>query len=416
MPKRIVCSEHETILVGEVPEATLTEHEVAQLLRAQGTAQALGWIDRVRVRTAEQVGVIAARGIRMEILPKVESFACKAAREILVRMLASAWDVTIHDGEFAQMASQEWDLLETVIHLFALRLNAQVRKGLGRSYQQHRDDLPRLRGKLDSIRQYSRNAAYPQRIACVFDQLTANTPVNRLLLCAVETLRRRTQVIATGHLLRQISIHFEDVELLPSEVVLREQIFLGPSERRWRPVMSLARLLLQGTYQSTHLGVQDGIALLFDMNQLFEAHVANLIRKIAHRLGYVMTEQGPSGRLVADSERNVFVLTRPDIHLDLEGRVLILDTKWKRLEAKPGLGISAADVYQMHAYQHVYGASETVLIFPKDGWLPAEASHVQWTFVESSKSLKIFGIDLADTSNFTEAISALLETLASCPV
>jgi 5-methylcytosine-specific restriction enzyme subunit McrC len=409
MPKRIECSEHHTILVGEAPGAPITEGDVAQLLRAQGAATALGWIDRNRVRTSEQVGVIAAPSVRLEILPKIDSFGSGAARKVLVRMLASAWDITIHDGELAQMASQDRDLLEIFIHLFALRLNTEVRKGLGRTYEQHLDDLPRLRGKLDALRQYSLNAAYPQRLACVFDELTANTSLNRLLLCTVHTLRRRTNVSATEQLLRETAFHFEDVELLHAEVVLRERLFLGPTERRWRPVVNLARPLLEGSYQATHLGIRDGIALLFDMNRLFESYVANLVRKVAHRLGCVITEQGPHRGFIADSTGQVLMSTRPDIHVELNGRTIVLDTKWKQLDPKPALGITAADLYQMHAYQHVYSTCETVLIFPKARVLGPEGSQV-WTFVESLKSLKVIGIDLEDPSNFTEAISTLFGT------
>jgi len=408
MPKHIECSEHETLVVGDSPGAPITESDVAQLLRAQGAARALDWIDRNKVRTSEQVGVIAAPSIRLEILPKVDGFERSAARKILVRMLASAWDITIHDGELAQMASQNRDLLEIFIHLFALRLNSEVRKGLRRTYQQHRGDLSRLRGKLDAVRQYSLNAAYPQRLACVFDELTADTPLNRLLLCTVQTLRRRTTISSTERLLTETAFHFEDVELLPAELVLRERIFLGPTDRRWQPVLGLARLLLEGSYQATHLGVRDGIALLFDMNRLFETYVAIMIRKIAYSLGYVVTEQGPNRGLVADSDGHELMSTRPDIHVDLHGRTIIFDTKWKQLVLGPAFGITAADLYQMHAYQHVYGASDTVLIFPKAHVLGGADSQVQWTFIESSKSLKVMWIDLEDASAFKDAVSAIL--------
>jgi 5-methylcytosine-specific restriction enzyme subunit McrC len=188
-------------------------------------------------------------------------------------------------------------------------------------------------------------------------------------------------VSATEQLLRETAFHFEDVELLPTEVVLREQSFLGPTDRRWRPVVSLARLLLEGSYQATHLGVRDGIALLFDMNRPFESYGANLIRKVAHRPGYVVTEQGPHRGLVADSEGQILMSMRPDIYLDLDGRILVLDTKWKQLDAKPALGMTAANLYQMHAYQHVYGTCETVLIFPNARALGTEGSYVQWIFL-----------------------------------
>ena len=154
--------------------------------------------------------------------------------------------------------------------------------------------------------------------------------------------------------------------------------------------------------------MRDGIALLFDMNRLFETYVAIMIRKIAYSLGYVVTEQGPNRGLVADSDGHELMSTRPDIHVDLHGRTIIFDTKWKQLVLGPAFGITAADLYQMHAYQHVYGASDTVLIFPKAHVLGGADSQVQWTFIESSKSLKVMWIDLEDASAFKDAVSAIL--------
>ena len=43
----------------------------------------------------------------------------------------------------------------------------------------------------------------------------------------------------------------------------------------------------------------------------------------------------------------------------------MLDTKWKRLDpADKTLSIDSADIYQMQAYGHAYGAARLVLVYP----------------------------------------------------
>ena len=404
VPKLLTCEEHQRLSVGAGPDARLTLPEAMQLLCVQGGTKALSWADRDTLRTCEQVGVVSGAEVRLEILPKISGVV--ETRNVLVRMLATAWRLRIEDGELAQMEAQKFDILEIVVRLFAKLLLEEVRRGLSRHYVQHREDLSRVRGRLDAGRQYTHNLAYPHRLACVFDELTANTKVNRLLLCAADSLARWTRVPETKRLLGECAGHFNEVDLVTARVALRERA--AAVERRWQPVVKLARLLLEGSYQATQLGVQDGVALLFDMNRLFEEYVARLVGRAAHSSGYDVTMQGPSGSLVADEHGKSMRRTRPDIHVCRGGRVLVLDTKWKELQAGDDLGVSSEDLYQMHAYQHVYGCSETVLIYPSGAWLPANAAHISWQFA-GGKPVRMMGINLSKPEGFIVALEAMLQ-------
>ena len=76
-----------------------------------------------------------------------------------------------------------------LIRLFADRLLTAVRRGLPHRYRTMQDNLRVLRGKLDVRRQITRGAARADRLACHFDELSADTPLNRVLKA---TARRPT--------------------------------------------------------------------------------------------------------------------------------------------------------------------------------------------------------------------------------
>jgi 5-methylcytosine-specific restriction enzyme subunit McrC len=118
------------------------------------------------------------------------------------------------------------------------------------------------------MRQFTSLAASPQKLACRYDELTADTDLNRLLLCALMFLRRRSLRFDTQRLLTELATHFEDVCRMSPQEALNERFVLTRAEQRWSMLETLARLLLSTNYQTTHAGDRAGIALLFDMNLL----------------------------------------------------------------------------------------------------------------------------------------------------
>lgn len=126
---------------------------------------------RKALRARGVVGVIAAPGCQLEILPKIEGLGeheatDDALRRRLIHMLAVVHDLRIDTGAMTQLGWQKDTVLELLIRLFCTRLLEAVRMGLPRRYLEHADDLTALRGRLDITRQFSRHAVLPQRLAC----------------------------------------------------------------------------------------------------------------------------------------------------------------------------------------------------------------------------------------------------------
>lgn len=406
--------EHETASVGASPnEKRLTVDEVESLDRAQRAVgvEVFRWTSRSQIKAAQHVGMVATDNVRFEVLPKIEGLGLGATRRALIRMIAVAWDVPVRDGDVTGHDYQDRDLLELLIGLFARRLQGQMRAGLSRAYCRREDDLGRLRGKLDVTRQFTRLAASPQKLACRYDEFTADTSLNRLLLCAVTFLRRRSVRADTQRHLNEIAAHFEDVQPVSASEVLAKNIELDRATRRWKIPATLARLLLSSIYQTAHGGSRDGVALLFDMGLLFEAYVASLARKVCVPLGYKVLAQGPQRCLARDKAARSAFHTRPDLHLERDGDVVVLDTKWKRIDpSRPNFDVAQADAYQMHGYAHLYATRATILLYPHHrGIAGRPGSQMLWRFEAGGAALRLATIDVAQPSDFPATLRSILD-------
>lgn len=326
------------------------------------------------LRAQGHVGVIAAEGCALEILPKIDGLEGEGAvRRRLVHMLAVALDMDLDIGRVTDLGWQRDTLLEILIGLFARKLADAVRRGLPRRYVGQEDDLPALRGRLDATRQFTTLVASPQRLACRFDDLSSDIALNRIMKAVVAKLSRLSRTAENQRLLRELAFAYADVSSLPPSALRFDDVVLDRTNARWRDLVELARLLLGNRFQTTSGGAASGHALLFEMNLLFEEYVARSLARMLVPAGLRVKRQG--GRrfclteIVEEGEGKGRFQTIPDILVQsLDGRTrLVIDTKWKRLGKRvddPKQGVAQADVYQMIAYGRLYECDTLMLLYP----------------------------------------------------
>ena len=342
---------------------------------------------RPGLRAGQVVGVITVPGASIEILPKVGGEQHGAGRQALTRMLAVGLDLPIVDSSPALMATKSGDLLEVLVRVFADSLLAAARRGLPQRYRQLEDDLPLLRGKLDVRRQITRNVLRTDRLACTFDELSVDTPLNRVLRSAVRRLVPVTRTAANRRRLQELAARFEPVG--DSTDPLREPVRLDRTNTAFHRLHAMARLFLAADWQSTSAGRAEGFGLLFPMNELFEAFVGRSMQlglapravRLQRRDRYAL-ERGGAG---------LFAL-RPDIVVDDD---IVIDTKWKRLDAsQTTLGVSESDVYQMLAYSRAYRARRLVLLYPWHEDLQRARICRSWHVYGTSTTFDVATVDI----------------------
>jgi 5-methylcytosine-specific restriction enzyme subunit McrC len=323
-----------------------------------------------RLRAQQVVGVLVAKGVTLEILPKIDGAnEDQAIRRSLIHMLAVVLDLDISAGSATNLGWQKENLLEILIRLFCDKLFVALRRGIPRRYVGHEDDLSALRGRLDVERQFTVLAASPQILACRFDELSRDIALNRIIKAAVARLMAISKNLENQRKLKELAFAYEDVATVPVRSLRWDQVLIDRTNVGWSELFRFARLLLEDRFQSTTTGAVEGFSLLFEMNKLFEEFIGRTIRRALSRTNLRVDLQGPQGYALIDQKSGARrFATRPDIVISRNGQPsLVIDTKWKRLKGAiddPKRGVGQADVYQMMAYAHVYDCKRLILLYP----------------------------------------------------
>lgn len=392
-------------------ENPIGKNRVNQLL-------ALAAHHRQRLRVSEQVltetvtpglkagpvvGVLSVPGVSIEILPKING-AMNDVRQALLRMIATAFQLPLSTSDQASMSVQHRDLLEILINLFTDRLREASRRGLPHRYRLREENLPFLKGKLNANRQLLLHFSRADLLACQFDELSEDTPLNRVLKATIGLLHNLVRRSSTKRLLNELRARFEAVS--DSAFPLQEPVRLDRTNTLFHEIYQLARLFLSGNWQNTLVGDHKGVALLFQMNILFELFISQCIRR---SLGAgSVSIQSRSQFALEDGSKGIFNL-RPDIIVN--GHVVI-DTKWKVLKEmdERRLGVSQADVYQMLAYSQAYDASKLVLLYPWHESLGEPGIHRRWKVAGTDIPFEIASVDLRSCADVPDALGEILSS------
>jgi len=397
---------------GQVPPGQFSRRQANALLAAarahplsgnEGTAILS---DHHRHLTArQQVGVIAAPGCSLEILPKIDPDDAQddaGIRRRLVRMLDVALRLNIGDGQAAAMAKQDHTLLEILIRLFADRLFAEAKRGLPRAYMAQQEDLPCLRGRLNVTRQFTDNAVRPDRLACKFDNLIADTPLLQIMKSCVLFLRRHAVAFETVRRLDELRFLLADVSDLSPNALPWKQVKIDRTNRRWETLYGLARLFLKREWQSTHADptARHAITLLFPMNKLFEAYITALMKRALAGTNLTVHAQGGFLNCLIEEGENgeESFQTRPDIRIkDGQSTIMVIDTKWKIISSNINdrkRGVIQSDVYQMMAYARLYRPNEVMLLYPHHASLGPTPLDIGYGMLGGGERLRIASVDL----------------------
>lgn len=351
-----------------------------QCLRApdSGDAQWLRFArrgTRRAIQVTSFVGVIRApNGYQIEVLPKVGKAiggGAVEARQLLIEMLCCLNGFRHVQTDIAKLLAARMPLLEVFIAEFLRGVEKIVKRGLRCDYQSRQGNVFALRGKLMVAQNLRHNVIRADRFFTEHDEFSTNRPENRLLHAALCQALLLSASQPNQQLARELRFVFADVPVSEQVRSDFQRVRLDRGMGYYADALAWARLILEQETPLTGAGGHAAPSLMFPMEAVFEAFVArNLARQVARPL--LLKTQPSSHHLVRHREQSWFRL-KPDLLVrDADCDVLVLDTKWKLLDALKAngsekCGLSQADFYQLQAYGHSYldGKGDVVLIYPK---------------------------------------------------
>lgn len=320
------------------------------------------------------VGIIELpSGYQIEVLPKVSLAAedpdNSLTKRIFLDMLCCLQDFEGKSFGDAALNADRMNLYEIFINMYLQEALGLVKRGIKSSYISQEDNLRYYKGKLLVSDHIKLNAAHKERFFMQYDEYLVNRPENRLVKATLCKLQKISGNYENVKLARQLLSAFEMVEEAVNYEADFAKITLGRDTKEYSLLLQWAKIFLFEKSFTTFSGENAGKALLFPMEEVFEAFVAQHVKSVfeAESHGDLAVTGQDHGHYLFDEPRRFQLI--PDIvvrgAVNGDKRTIILDTKWKRL--KPNVtnyGISRDDMYQMYAYAKKYGTSEIWLLYP----------------------------------------------------
>ena len=340
----LTVAEHEsvTVTMSAACARALSSHPLAGLTVTPG-----GHDGDWNVRASSRVGVVTAGDVTLAIRPKIP---IESALALMVDTPASEQWLD-DDSDLAPST----DLLRLVVHAFARELDRAIARGVCRDYVEERDELVGVRGRID-IGQLARRPRAAVALPCVFDEFTADTGLNRLLLAAV--LRSAQVPLSAGFdrtLLRRCEAALDGVGRATDPLAWYDAWVPTRRDVHFVRAARLAALILRHLTISDLAGGVPTQAFVVDMNALVESFIEVRLRAA---LDGVLQVRGQAGTYL-DEERTVPMI--PDLRLQKHGRdLLVADVKYKVVGSLEQA--ANTDIYQAAAYASSMGLSDAVLI------------------------------------------------------
>jgi len=354
------------------------------------------------IQARNYVGVLQTKsGLTIEILPKIaDKNDAKKSKNVFIKMLRTLRNFPFKSSNLASLKTQNLPILEIFILMFLCELEALVKNGIKSDYVTLEENLNFLKGKLNINEQIKQNSVHKERFYVEYNEFLSDIKINRIIKTTLKFLYKKSNYSKNQQKIREFLFIFDEVSECEDYKNFFKNYSINRQVKYYEQTLLWCKIFLLGDTFTPHKGDDLALALLFDMNKLFESYVGNFIKK--KHVGTIL--QHSEKHLIEDPKG--FKL-RPDIFLEGE---FIADTKWKIIrqdmnESEKKYKISQADLYQLYAYGKKYECGKLYLIYPKIEGAWQETMKFRY---EDEMWLEILYFDLEKDTKNDEILENLL--------
>ncbi len=321
------------------------------------------------VKFGSHVGVIQVGRQCIEILPKVDrtapSNSKERARDILIEMLRASGLIRTHQTSVASLSLKQNFILEAYIDMFLSETEYLFHRGLIKTYRVTEGNRNALKGRLDFNKNLRHNLVHAERFYVHHTVYDRSHVLNRLLLKTLLLIPKLSSERESVSRVSRLLLDFPELQDVHVNESFFERIVYNRKTEPYRKAVEIAKLLLLNYHPDVKGGSDNVLALMFDMNVLWEKYVFVMLRKAAAKQGGVSVIPQKKRVFWHLDSGNGKKRLKPDILIKLpDESVFILDTKWKNSD---GVNASEEDLRQMMAYNIFFGKEghrQSLLVYP----------------------------------------------------
>ncbi|WP_417558595.1 McrC family protein, partial [Mesoflavibacter zeaxanthinifaciens] len=326
------------------------------------------------LKFSHYVGVVQIDDLTIEILPKADYSMTSVGKEgiwrdVLIDMLRITRKLKVNQVGQANVNKQNIHLLDIYFEWFLREVELLQRQGLVKKYYKETKNVSALKGKLEFAGHISKNLIHKERFYTthqIYDKDHQLHQILNLALCIIEQVSKGSYLYPKC---KSVQLDFPEVSSINCNASTFEKIKLNRKTRPYETAIEIARLIILNYAPNISSGSERMLALLFDMNSLWEEYILVQLKKACiHKPYEILGQQSKSfwGGMTI----------RPDILIKQgDTTKIVIDTKWKRMDGnKP----STNDLRQMYVYNDHWASNCSILLYP--GVKQEKIYHKQFSF------------------------------------
>ncbi len=309
------------------------------------------------------VGVIQVDDLTIEILPKIDRYEPEENktkwRDVLLEMLKVTKKLKIKQVGQANVSRQSIHLLDIYFEWFLNEVQLLIHQGLIKQYYKETGNVKALKGKLEFAGHINKNLVHKERFYTTHQVYDKDHLIHQILGQALEIVASLSKGNYLYSKCKTVQLDFPEVKSIKATENTFTKI---PKSRKTAPyenALAIARLIILNYAPNISGGSEKMLALLFDMNSLWEEYVLVRLKKYCHDKKIEVYGQNSKSFWNGIS-------IRPDIVLEKKidertKNILIIDTKWKNIDQSQP---STHDLRQMYVYNDYWDSQRALLLYP----------------------------------------------------
>ena len=309
------------------------------------------------IKTGNVIGFLGCGQERLTISSR---FSDKSNDHFLHYLLQKVLNINLTSLDVG--LSPEDKLYQLFVYLFPKYLQAALRKGLYKEYQQFFHNDSHVKGAVDVGNHLKKNLPFTGNIAYITREFTYDNPLMQLIRHTIEYIKTQKSFGALLDSNRENMA--EIVRVTPSyKLADRAKIIrmnkIKPIRhayfREYRKLQELCLMILSREKHGLGPQSQRVHGILFDVAWLWEEYVHTLLPK-----GFIHPRNKDKTNGIS-----VFSVGKRKVYPDFydRERKIVLDAKYKKLEFTEK-GINREDLFQLISYSYILKAEKAGLIFP----------------------------------------------------
>jgi 5-methylcytosine-specific restriction enzyme subunit McrC len=313
------------------------------------------------------VGVIQIGGLTLEILPKADKrkddspgshkTSTRNWRNALLRMLAICRKIKLDSVSEATLEKRHHSILDLYFEIFLDEVERLLHQGLIKKYRLTAGNVYALRGRLDFGKHIHKNLIHQERFFTDHEVYDQDHLINQILLRAVRILDQITTSPYIKDRVARVNLDFPEVKELEVQSYHFDQVIENRKTSSYKQAIQIAKMIILNYSPDIKSGHENMLALLFDMNKLWEEYISRVLAKsLVPGLGVAF--QNTKSFWKSDTSTKTI---KPDLVLTKGNETYVIDTKWKVIDSsKP----DDSDLKQIFAYNIYWKSYHSMLLYP----------------------------------------------------